>query len=217
MVDSEPFKTSAESSGCSSKRRSAVAASSAMAKRVIKGVATRAFKAIPPAIVVGSCMGAFPQSAFAFTASDCVAHAMTKRNFVGAGIVAATSAQIIRAARNTPGDGRAVMHMSSSATTEKAKQTDEADGTPAKIPITILSGFLGAGKTTALKRLLENTEGIKVGTIVNDVASVNIDAKLISNPMNNGEGSTGNAVGKGSWGTVELQNGCACCSLSDDC
>lgn len=85
-----------------------------------------------------------------------------------------------------------------------------------KIPIVILGGFLGAGKTTALKRLLENTEGIKVGTIVNDVASVNIDAKLLSNPMNlgGGEGVDGGksagTVGKGTvGGTVELQNGCA--------
>jgi hypothetical protein len=86
-----------------------------------------------------------------------------------------------------------------------------------KIPIVILGGFLGAGKTTALKRLLENTEGIKVGTIVNDVASVNIDAKLLSNPMNVGGGGGGvdggksaGTVGKGTvGGTVELQNGCA--------
>ena len=81
-----------------------------------------------------------------------------------------------------------------------------------------IAGFLGAGKTTALKRLLENTEGIKIGTIVNDVASVNIDAKLISNPMS-GKKENGNkntaAQGKSS-GTVELQNGCACCSLSDE-
>ena len=85
-----------------------------------------------------------------------------------------------------------------------------------KIPIVILGGFLGAGKTTALKRLLENTEGIKVGTIVNDVASVNIDAKLLSNPMNVGGGGgvdggkSAGTVGKGTvGGTVELQNGCA--------
>lgn len=82
-----------------------------------------------------------------------------------------------------------------------------------KIPIVILGGFLGAGKTTALKRLLENTEGIKVGTIVNDVASVNIDAKLLSNPMRLGGGSgeeKNEIIGKGSVeGTVELQNGCA--------
>ncbi len=85
------------------------------------------------------------------------------------------------------------------------------------MPITVLAGFLGAGKTTALKHLLENTDGIKVGTIVNDMASVNIDAKLISNPMNANDPDGSNPVTKGNAGaTVELQNGCACCSLSDE-
>ena len=69
------------------------------------------------------------------------------------------------------------------------------------IPMTLLSGFLGSGKTTTLKHLLENTEGVKIGVIVNDVASVNIDAKLVS------------ATNQG---IVELQNGCACCSLADE-
>ncbi len=70
-----------------------------------------------------------------------------------------------------------------------------------KIPMTLLSGFLGSGKTSALKHLLENTEGVKVGVIVNDVAAVNIDAKLVSS-MNQG--------------IIELKNGCACCSLADE-
>lgn len=67
--------------------------------------------------------------------------------------------------------------------------------------MTLLSGFLGTGKTTALKHLLENKENLKIGVIVNDVASVNIDAKLVS-------GQTADMV--------ELQNGCACCSLADE-
>ena len=92
-----------------------------------------------------------------------------------------------------------------------------ASASEEKVPITVLAGFLGAGKTTALKRLLENTDGIKVGTIVNDMASVNIDAKLISNPMNANDPDGSNPVTKGNAGaTVELQNGCACCSLSDE-
>ena len=75
-----------------------------------------------------------------------------------------------------------------------------SDTTP-KVPITLLSGFLGTGKTTTLQHLLENNQGVKVGVIVNDVASVNIDAKLVSGSQN---------------GVVELQNGCACCSLADE-
>lgn len=71
-----------------------------------------------------------------------------------------------------------------------------------KIPMTLLSGFLGSGKTSTLKHLLENTDGVKIGVIVNDVASVNIDAKLISGTTQDG--------------MIELQNGCACCSLADE-
>lgn len=70
-----------------------------------------------------------------------------------------------------------------------------------KVPIILLAGFLGAGKTSTLQNLLENSEGAKIGVIVNDVASVNIDAKLVAGSQD---------------GVVELQNGCACCSLADE-
>jgi G3E family GTPase len=81
------------------------------------------------------------------------------------------------------------------------------------IPITVLSGFLGSGKTTLLQNLLSNQEGLRIGVIVNDVASVNIDSKLVSR---NNTGSSDSTMRSAAAGFVELQNGCACCSLSDE-
>eukprot|EP00429_Kryptoperidinium_foliaceum_P011175 CAMPEP_0176003978 /NCGR_PEP_ID=MMETSP0120_2-20121206/1453_1 /TAXON_ID=160619 /ORGANISM="Kryptoperidinium foliaceum, Strain CCMP 1326" /LENGTH=452 /DNA_ID=CAMNT_0017336639 /DNA_START=230 /DNA_END=1585 /DNA_ORIENTATION=+ len=75
------------------------------------------------------------------------------------------------------------------------------------IPITVLSGFLGTGKTTLLQNMLENKKGLRIGVVVNDVASVNIDSKLVA------QGSSSSSLADG---MVELQNGCACCSLADE-
>jgi len=72
--------------------------------------------------------------------------------------------------------------------------------------VVLLSGFLGTGKTTLLKHWLENSEG-RIGVVVNDVASVNIDAKLVHQQKANARGTVD---------TIQLQNGCACCSLGDE-
>jgi len=75
------------------------------------------------------------------------------------------------------------------------------------MPVFLLSGFLGAGKTTILKNWLEKAES-HVGVIVNDVASVNVDAELVKE-------QTTSAVG-GRIDTIQLENGCVCCSSGEE-
>ena len=77
-----------------------------------------------------------------------------------------------------------------------------------QVPITILTGYLGAGKTTLMNHVLTNQQGYKVAVIVNDIGEVNIDAKLISDEGFIQEEDKGNVV--------PLSNGCICCTLKAD-
>ncbi|MFB6159931.1 MAG: GTP-binding protein [Haloferacaceae archaeon] len=75
---------------------------------------------------------------------------------------------------------------------------DDANG---GTPVTILSGALGAGKTTTLNHLLTNAGGRKVAVLVNDMGEVNVDAAMVESRAD---------------GVAELSNGCICCDLRDD-
>ncbi len=76
-----------------------------------------------------------------------------------------------------------------------------------KIPATIITGFLGAGKTTLVRHLLTNAKGRRIAVIVNEFGSLGIDAEVLKGcgiedcPEDN---------------IVELANGCICCTVAED-
>lgn len=82
------------------------------------------------------------------------------------------------------------------------------DKPTAKIPVTVLSGFLGAGKTTVLNRILAKSASQRLAVVVNDLGEVNIDASLIKGAVKEMDGAIA--------GMLELQGGCICCSIQTD-
>jgi G3E family GTPase len=83
-----------------------------------------------------------------------------------------------------------------------------------RLPVTVLSGFLGAGKTTVLNQLLANREGRRIAVIVNDMSEINVDAALVG--QTGWSGGTDTALSRVDEQLVEMSNGCICCTLRED-
>ena len=78
-----------------------------------------------------------------------------------------------------------------------------------KIPVTVISGFLGAGKTTLVRHLLQNNQGRRIAVLVNEFGEVGIDGDLLrSCQICDDEDSDSNIV--------ELTNGCLCCTVQEE-
>jgi len=71
-----------------------------------------------------------------------------------------------------------------------------------QVPVTVICGPLGAGKTTLVNRLLAAPGGRQIAVIVNDMGEINVDAELIETESEDG--------------IVDLSNGCICCRLQGD-
>jgi len=79
--------------------------------------------------------------------------------------------------------------------------------TTGKIPATVITGFLGAGKTTLIRKLLENADGKRIALIINEFGDVGVDGEVL-------KACGQSACGEGD--IVELANGCICCTVADD-
>jgi G3E family GTPase len=71
----------------------------------------------------------------------------------------------------------------------------------ARLPVSVITGFLGSGKTTLIKHILTNQQGLRTAVIVNELSEIGIDSDLIVSAADN---------------MVELENGCICCSINND-
>ncbi len=78
---------------------------------------------------------------------------------------------------------------------------------PAKVPATVITGFLGAGKTTLIRNLLENANGRRIALVINEFGDLGVDGDILKGCGI--DGCTDDDV-------IELSNGCICCTVAED-
>jgi len=78
-----------------------------------------------------------------------------------------------------------------------------------KIPVTVITGFLGAGKTTILRHLLQNNQGRRIAVLVNEFGEVGIDGELLKSCQVCDEEESNRTI-------LELANGCLCCTVQEE-
>lgn len=82
----------------------------------------------------------------------------------------------------------------------------------AKIPVTVITGFLGSGKTTLIRHLLQNNQGRRIAVLVNEFGEMGIDGELLKSCQVCPEDETTNETSS----IVELTNGCLCCTVQEE-
>ena len=80
----------------------------------------------------------------------------------------------------------------------------------AKIPVTVITGFLGSGKTTLIRHLLQNNQGRRIAVLVNEFGELGIDGELLKSCQICPEDSDGKD------NIFELTNGCLCCTVQEE-
>jgi G3E family GTPase len=98
---------------------------------------------------------------------------------------------------------------------EAALDPGTAEARDPEVPVTLLTGFLGSGKTTVVRKLLTGRHLLRISAIVNDLAEINIDAKSLIDSQAASPASSAPSTAA-EIARLELSNGCACCQLTDD-
>lgn len=78
---------------------------------------------------------------------------------------------------------------------------------PAKIPATVVTGFLGSGKTTLIRHLIENANGRRIALVINEFGDLGVDGDIL-------KGCGDEACAEDD--IIELSNGCICCTVAED-